>query len=690
MKLRSLLVVLLFISPVFSYSQFIHKIKADSVLITNDSCNAELNLENSTKDTLGFLYNKGKGRTEFRKGLIKINDSLYIIGSDTLNIAKGASGNYIQNQTAALQASGSGFFIEKGIFGQSTANGTTKSKLTIDPTSPTYLMSVGLGNSTNPNKLSHGVMTMDLTSVNTTGMKLFNIAGTPNTGIIPFYVNVTDNHMTSSATGFDLSYLRTAAGVNYPTYGFKTTVDSYAGTGYAYYANATATGGGTAYAFYAPAGRNYFADNVLIGTTTNISSSKLTVASTTQGFLKPRMTTTQRDAIASPVAGLEIYNTTTNTTDHYNGTDWISGNYILNQNMVAQPANAWINGLFTSGKLLVNSSSFFDAANTAEIYGNVFLGSGTVSWNNRILTMNANSSNGALVLNAQGTAPAFAISHSRFNGSMLTLGNTASNSTPGFRFFQKNAANITTAGWPNTEGEFGAVYGINLNLAGSSTWSGNASYLSFGDFYPLNITSGVVRRTGVSSDPTNIIREVETLMLNKRLFYPGGISHGKIIIGSTTDDNVNILQVHGGVAINSTTNGFLKPRMTTTQRNAIASPVAGLSIYNTTLNTNDTYNGSEYFSFGNQIILPATNTAAGTTGNQTINKASGTVNIAASGTTVTVTNSLVSANSIVIATIRTNDATAYVKNVVPAAGSFTINLGAAATNEVSIGFVVFN
>ena len=130
--------------------------------------------------------------------------------------------------------------------------------------------------------------------------------------------------------------------------------------------------------------------------------------------------------------------------------------------------------------------------------------------------------------------------------------------------------------------------------------------------------------------------------------------------------------------------------MTTTQRNAIASPVAGLSIYNTTLNTNDTYNGSEYFSFGNQIILPATNTAAGTTGNQTINKASGTVNIAPGGTTVTVTNSLVSANSIVIATLRTNDATAYVKNVVPAAGSFTINLGAAATGEVNIGFVVFN
>jgi len=86
----------------------------------------------------------------------------------------------------------------------------------------------------------------------------------------------------------------------------------------------------------------------------------------------------------------------------------------------------------------------------------------------------------------------------------------------------------------------------------------------------------------------------------------------------------------------------------------------------------------------------STITAGGTTGNQTINKPSGTVNIAAAGTTVTVTNSLVSTSSIVIAVVRTNDTTAYIKNVVPGAGSFVINLGAAATAEVSIGFIVNN
>lgn len=52
--------------------------------------------------------------------------------------------------------------------------------------------------------------------------------------------------------------------------------------------------------------------NIGVGTTTPVASAKVDVTSTTQGFLPPRMTTTQRDAISSPAAGLLIYNTTTN------------------------------------------------------------------------------------------------------------------------------------------------------------------------------------------------------------------------------------------------------------------------------------------------------------------------------------------------------------------------------------------
>jgi hypothetical protein len=62
--------------------------------------------------------------------------------------------------------------------------------------------------------------------------------------------------------------------------------------------------------------------NVLIGTTTDVASSKLTIESTTQGVLFPRMTTTQKNAIASPATGLMVYDTTLNLMALYNGTTW--------------------------------------------------------------------------------------------------------------------------------------------------------------------------------------------------------------------------------------------------------------------------------------------------------------------------------------------------------------------------------
>lgn len=51
--------------------------------------------------------------------------------------------------------------------------------------------------------------------------------------------------------------------------------------------------------------------NVGIGVTSPNAVALLDVSSTTKGFLPPRMTEAQRDAIATPPAGLVIYNTTT-------------------------------------------------------------------------------------------------------------------------------------------------------------------------------------------------------------------------------------------------------------------------------------------------------------------------------------------------------------------------------------------
>jgi len=53
-----------------------------------------------------------------------------------------------------------------------------------------------------------------------------------------------------------------------------------------------------------------------------VDSAVLDLNSTTRGFLPPRMTTTQKNAIASPATGLQVYDTTLNQMSYYNGTTW--------------------------------------------------------------------------------------------------------------------------------------------------------------------------------------------------------------------------------------------------------------------------------------------------------------------------------------------------------------------------------
>ena len=64
-----------------------------------------------------------------------------------------------------------------------------------------------------------------------------------------------------------------------------------------------------------------FCINVANGS--HATSATVQIDSTTKGFLPPRMTTTQKNAIASPAAGLMVYDTTLNVISYYNGTSWI-------------------------------------------------------------------------------------------------------------------------------------------------------------------------------------------------------------------------------------------------------------------------------------------------------------------------------------------------------------------------------
>jgi hypothetical protein len=62
--------------------------------------------------------------------------------------------------------------------------------------------------------------------------------------------------------------------------------------------------------------------SVNVGVVAAVASAQLQVDSTTKGLLPPRMTTTQKNAIASPAAGLVVYDSTTNKLQCYNGSTW--------------------------------------------------------------------------------------------------------------------------------------------------------------------------------------------------------------------------------------------------------------------------------------------------------------------------------------------------------------------------------
>ena len=99
---------------------------------------------------------------------------------------------------------------------------------------------------------------------------------------------------------------------------------------------------------------------------------------------------------------------------------------------------------------------------------------------------------------------------------------------------------------------------------------------------------------------------------------------------------------------------------------------------------------SELVLFSN-IELDRTITPGGTVGAQTINKAAGTVNFSSGSSSLVVTNSLVTNDSILAVHVRTNDAFMKGVHYVASSGSFTLYADPVAPGaEVSVGFIVTN
>lgn len=285
------------------------------------------------------------------------------------------------------------------------------------------------------------------------------------------------------------------------------------------------------------------------------ASALLDLASTTKGFLPPRMTEAQRDAIASPATGLVIYNTDTDALNYYDGDSWEAvgsgtGASVLNSTVLSS-------GTFpqSNGSTIVSAGSFYNL-------GSMNVEKGVYIWT---------------VYNCAGQ-----LSYSSGAGNNITISGTP--------------VIMTTSTWrrldTNPEGSCGHIYtGVfKTNASGTVSVrvaSGDNSVLVKNGATAFNVDAvkisngdgGGFGGGGGSSQWADVT---------------GGLSYaaGGAAVGAAALNASAILQA------DSTTRGFLPPRMTTTQRDAIASPAEGLVVYNTTTKSLDLRVASSWLSFG--------------------------------------------------------------------------------------------
>lgn len=150
-------------------------------------------------------------------------------------------------------------------------------------------------------------------------LALYNCSGVYNMGI----GNRANAFVTSGLYNIDIGFHIAGTGDNSLTtgsnnilIGHNLSVQSATGSDQISIGNVIFSSGGTG------TGTTVGTGNVSIGTAVGHSSSILDLESTTRGFLPPQMTTSQKNAIASPKEGLIIYDTTLHKLCVYNGSAW--------------------------------------------------------------------------------------------------------------------------------------------------------------------------------------------------------------------------------------------------------------------------------------------------------------------------------------------------------------------------------
>lgn len=293
-------------------------------------------------------------------------------------------------------------------------------------------------------------------------------------------------------------------------------------------------------------------NNVGIGIATPNPSALLDLTSTSQGFLAPRMTGAERLAIPAPATGLIVYDMDTGCTFFYNGTAW--------QNMCSAAApNAWQ----LLGNAGTNSATNFAGTTDAQDF---------VLRSNNAEVMRATTA-GAVGINQPAPAAGAVLDVASGTKGVLiprtTVGAIIAPVT-GLLIFDTDSdcfCFYTGTAWQNL-----------CSAAAPNAWQllGNAG------------TNSAINFAGTTDAQDFVLR-----------------SNNAEVMRATTAGAVGINQpapnVNAILDVESSSKGVLIPSLTSVQRDAIPGPVPGLTIYNTTLNVHQFWNGTCWVNVGQTV-----------------------------------------------------------------------------------------
>lgn len=227
-------------------------------------------------------------------------------------------------------------------------------------------------------------------------------------------------------------------------------------------------------------------------------------------------------------------------------------------------------------KLLVNGSV---GATTINV-GNITLGTNTISTSSGALTLTSNTS----TVNVTNT-----LTVGDFTLSGNTISSSSVNTNMGRVRFAFDAANtyrdlsITDPCQSGAPAFFGRI-----SLFPSSTIGYYIGTCTADGF-------GVAKDNLTGNDPDVIMAYTKVTsreaLRTTSLFLNTASSNSDGVLGINCTNTV----ATAALQVDSTTKGFLMPRMDTTARNLISSPASGLQVYDTTLNTICTYNGTNWY-----------------------------------------------------------------------------------------------